>query len=104
MLTIYSQLVACECDLMGYITYVFKCLEPNPGFGHQYIMLTRLPNWDHKALNIGEIGYVTYNEVIAGKDKWFCPETGQFIPYNYSNTYFKRFVKEQDNSNKDIII
>ena len=59
MLTVYSQLVACENDAMGYITYVFKCLEPNPGFGHNYIMVTRFPNWDHRSLDIGELGYLS---------------------------------------------
>ncbi len=104
MLTIYCQLIACENDLMGYITYVFKCLEPNPGFGHNYLMLTRLPNWEHRPLDIGEVGYLTYSEVIAGKDKWYDPNTGQLIPYNYTNIYFIKFVKEQDNSKKDIIL
>ena len=105
MLTIYSQLVACENDALGYTTYVFKCLETNPGFGHNYVMVTRLPNWDHKELDIGKIGYLTYSEVEAGKDKWFCPKTGQFIPYNYTNIYFIKFVEEKtDNSKKDIII
>ena len=105
MLTVYSQLVACENDALGYITYVFKCLEPNPGFGHNYIMVTRFPNWDHRSLDVGEIGYLTYNEVVAGKDKWFCPENGQFVPYNYTNIYFVKFVQEKvDSSKKDIII
>lgn len=104
MLTIYSQLIACEQECLGYITYVFKCLESNPGFGHNYIMVTRLPNWDHKELNIGEKGFLTYNEVEAGKDKWYCPETGQYIPYNYTNIYFIKFVEKKDNLKKDIII
>lgn len=89
---------------MGYITYVFKCLEPNPPFGHKYVMLTRLPNWQVRDIDVGETGYVTYNEVQAGKDKWYCPETGQMIPYNYTNIYFVKFVKEIDNSKKNIIL
>ena len=104
MLTVYSQLIASEDDLLGYTTYVFKCLENNITFGHHYVMLTRLPNWNHRSLDIGEIGFLTYNEVEAGKDKWYCSETEQMIPYNYTNIYFVRFVKEQDNSKKDIII
>ena len=53
---------------------------------------------------ISTIGYVTYNYVEAGKDNWYCPDTGQFIPYNYTNIYFVKFVKEPDNSNKTIIL
>lgn len=104
MITIYSKLLAAEQDLMGYITYVFKCLESNVPFGHQYCMVTRLPNWQCRDIEIGEIGYLTYNEVIAGKDKWFCPETGQMIPYNYTNIYFVKFVKEKADNSKDIIL
>ena len=104
MVTIYCQLVAYEHDCLGYITYVFKCLEPNPGFGHNYVMVTRLPNWDHRPIDLEEIGYLTFNEVVAGKDKWYCPESGQFIPYNYTNIYFIKFVKKVDNSKKDIIL
>ena len=103
-MTLYCQLIVCEKDTLNYTTYVFKCLEPNPTFGHNYVMVTRLPNWCHRDLDIGEKGYLTYNEVVAGKDTWFCPETGQFIPYNYTNIYFIKFVKEEDNSKKDIII
>ena len=88
---------------MGYTTYVFKCLESNAPFGHKYCMVTRLPHWQHRDIEVNEIGYLTYNEVVAGQDKWFCPETGQMIPYNYTNIYFIKFVKQQDNS-KDIII
>lgn len=105
MLTTYCELIASESDIMGYETYVFKCLEDNIPFGYLYRMVTRLPNWMHREIEIGEKGYLTYNEVIAGKDKWFCPETGQMIPYNYTNIYFIKFVEEtKDNSNKDIII
>lgn len=104
MLTVYCQLIASETDCMSYTTYVFKCLECNIPFGHHYIMVTRFPNWDHREIDIEEKGYLTYNEVEAGKDKWYCSETGQFIPYNYTNIYFIKFVKETDNSKKDIIL
>lgn len=103
MVTIHCQLIAEERDALGYITYVFKNLEDAP-FGHTYSMVTRFPNWQHRDLEIGEKGYLTYNEVIAGKDKWYCPETGQMIPYNYTNIYFIRFIKEQDNYKKDILL
>ena len=104
MITVKCQLVASENDFAGYCTLVFKVLENNCPFGHSYVMVTRLPNWDHRPIELNEKGYLTYNEVEAGKDSWYCSETGQFIPYNYTNLYFIKFVKEQDNSIKDIII
>ena len=88
---------------MGYSTYVFKCLEEAP-FGHRYIMVTRLPNWQCSDPNISDIGYLTYKEVEAGVDTWYCQETNQRIPYNYTNIYFIKFVKEKDNYKKEILI
>lgn len=104
MNTVYCQLIATEDDILGYITYVFKNLESSVPFGHKYIMVTRLPNWQHRDIEINEIGYLSYKEVIAGKDSWFCQETGQMVPYNYTNIYFVKFIKQQDNSKKDILI
>ena len=103
MVTVYSKVIAKEEDSFGYKTLVLENLDNAP-FGHKYCMLTVLPNWQSKIPELGEIGYTTYNEVIAGIDKWFCPETGQMIPYNYTNIYFIKFVKKPDNLNKDIII
>lgn len=101
----YGQLVASEADTMGYITYVFKCLEPNVPFGHKYCMMVRPPNWDHRDIDIGEIGYVTYQEVEAGKDTWYCIETREQIPYKYTNIYFMKFVLEKkSDNNKNIIL
>lgn len=100
MVTIHGKLIAKEHDLGGYITYVFKDLDNNT-FGHSYLMVTRWPNWQHKNVEIGDIGYLTYKEVIAGVDKWW--DGSNFIPYNYTNLIFIKFVKKVDNS-KDIII
>lgn len=86
---------------MGYTTYVFKNLDSVSPFD-KYIMTTRWPNWQHRNIDIGEIGYLTYKEVIAGQDTWW--DGSQFIPYNYTNIVFIKFVKEKDNSSKDIIL
>ena len=105
MLTVYSQLVACESDALGYITYVFKCLEPNPGFGHNYIMVTRFPNWESYIPNVGEKGFLTYNSVTAGEDTYYNRETDSIMKYNFSNLVFEKFVREKvDNFKKDIIL
>ena len=99
MQTIKAKLIAKEHDLGGYTAYVFKVLEQNPPFGHNYIMVTRLPNWNHKNVDLEEVGYLTYKEVNAG-DLWYCQETGKMVPYNYTNIYFIKFIleKQQDNS------
>lgn len=102
-MTIKSQLIAKECDLLGYITYVFKCLECNIPFGHNYIMCTRCPNWETRDIDIGEKGYLEYKEVIAG-EKWYDSKNNEYVPYKYTNIYFIKFVKEEDNLKKDIII
>lgn len=104
MITLKCKLVAKEKDLLDYQTLVFENLEINPPFGHKYIMTVRFPNWNHRDVEIGEYGFLTYNEVIAGKDGWYDSDTGKIIPYNYTNIIFIKFVKEVDSSKKDIII
>lgn len=102
MVTIYAKLLAKEHDLGGYTTYVFENLDNAP-FGHKYLMVTRWPNWQHSNIDIGEIGYVTYKEVIAGQDTWW--DGTKFVPYNYTNIVFIKFVrKKSDTSQKDIIL
>lgn len=101
--TLHCQLKAKEHDLLGYTTYVFENLE-NASFGHKYCMITRWPNWQCRNVDIGEIGYVTYQEVIAGQDTWW--DGSKNVPFNYSNLIFIKFIKENklDNSIKDIIL
>ncbi len=101
MVTIYGKLLAKTHDIGGYTTYVFQNLDSAP-FGHKYVMLTRWPNWQCSNIDVGEIGYVTYKEVIAGKDTWW--NGSDFIPYNFTNLVFIKFVRKKDTSKKDIII
>lgn len=104
MITIRCKFIAQEQDLLDYRTLVFENLESSPPFGKKYIMCVRFPNWNHRLMELGEIGFLTYNEVIAGKDDWYDPSIRSMVPYNYSNLIFIKFVKEVDNSKKDIII
>lgn len=103
MITVKATLLALEEDFDGYITYVFKNLEEAP-FGKQYIMCVRFPGWIHSDININDVGYLTYKEIIAGIDSWYDGE--KMIPYNYTNIIFVRFIKETnaDMNSKDIII
>ena len=103
MFTIKAKLLAKEHDFGGYTIYVFLNLENSPPFGHKYVMVTRLPNWNHRNIDLNEVGYLSYKEVNAG-DLWYCQETNQMIPYNYTNIYFVRFVSEKLDNSKDIII
>jgi hypothetical protein len=66
-------------------------------------MCVVFPNWQSRIPEIGEIGYLDYDEVSAG-DTYYNRDTDSIMKYNFSNLIFKKFVKEQDNSKKDIII
>lgn len=101
-ITIKATVVAKERDF-EYQIIVFENLENAP-FGKKYIMLTCFPNWQSRIPDVGEKGYVTYNFVEEGIDKWYDSSTGKFIPYNYTNLIFIKFVKEVDSKSKDIII
>lgn len=81
----------------GYFTlYVFEKLGTK-----EYIMCTRLPNWQTPDINIGDIGFLQYKEVLAG-EKYYNPETQIEEIYKYSNVYFFNFVLKSD-FNKNII-
>lgn len=99
-----SKLLAEEHDLLDYHTLVFKILEQNCPFGHSYVMVTVFPNWQSRLPNIGEIGYLMYDEVVGGVDTFYNRDTDTIMKYNFSNLIFKRFVKEQEDIKKEIIL
>ena len=102
-MTIHCQLLAKEEDLMNYQTLVFKNLDEAP-FGCNDCMVTVWPNWESYIPIVGEIGYLTYNSVTAGVDTYYDRELNSIVKYNFTNLVFDKFVREQDNSKKDIII
>ena len=82
----------------NYTVYVFKCITTD-----EYIMCTRLPNWQVPNINIKDIGFLQYQIVKAG-DKYITPN-GETIYYKYSNVYFINFINKADNiNNKEIIL
>lgn len=95
-----AKLVAKQEDSMGYVTYVFECLDKEIIKETKYIMCTRFPNWDHRKIELDEIGYLNFFEIRAGIDKWF--DGNKMIPYNYSNIQFIKFIAKKD-QNKYII-
>ena len=92
-MTIFAKLVA-ERNDSGYIIYVFKCLDKEVAKESPYVMCTRFPNWNHRELEIGEIGYLEFVEIKAGDDTWFDGATR--IPYRYNMIQFIRFIEQQD--------
>ena len=98
-MTVLSRLVAKEEDTCGYVTYVFECLDKEIIKNTKYIMCTRYPNWNHRVINIGEVGYLNFFEIIAGVDKWFDGE--KMIPYNYNGIQFHRFVSKPEDKIKN---
>ncbi len=82
----------------AYSIYVFKNLESD-----NYVMCTRLPNWQTPDITIGDIGFLKYEEVVAGQS-YFNPATQTSETYKYSNVYFENFVKESDIVNLNIIL
>jgi hypothetical protein len=102
-LTIHCKLLAKEVDLMDYQTLVFKNLDEAP-FGCEYCMVTVWPNWESYIPEIGDIGYLTYDSVTGGVDTYYDKTLDTIVKYNFTNLVFNKFVREIDNSKKDIII
>ena len=88
------KLVADEPNPLGYITYVFECLEEQDRAFSKYIMMIRFPNWEAKQINLGEVGYVEFEEIRAGMDKWF--DGNSMIPYRYNMIQFIRFISKKE--------
>ena len=100
--TIYCKVLAKQHDIYDYHTLVFENLD-NAEFGKNYVMCVVFPNWQSYIPEIGEVGYLNYKEVICGRDTWYDVQNNTFVPYNYSNLIFIKFVKE-DKPNEDIIL
>jgi hypothetical protein len=81
-----------------YTVYVFKVLNEE-----NYVMCTRLPNWQVPEISIGDQGFLQYQIVNAG-DKYVTPD-GEKDIFRYSNCYFINFVNKSDIvKNKEIIM
>lgn len=98
-MTILARLVAKEVDTLGYVTYVFECLDEEILKDTKYVMCTRYPNWNHRMIDIDEVGYLNFFEIRAGVDKWVDGE--KMIPYNYSGIQFDKFVSKPKEKDKN---
>lgn len=79
-----------------YTIYVFQLDDG------EYLMCTRLPNWGTYYPGIGDSGFITVEEAKAG-ESYYDRVSGTTKVYQYSNVYFKEFVKDRREL-KDIIL
>ena len=101
-MTRLAELLAKSIDVQGYVVYVFKCLDEGIIKESPYLMCTRFPNWDHRVIDIGEVGYLNFKERLAGIDKWF--DGKDFIPYRYDDVQFIRFIEKPKSSPNKFVI
>lgn len=65
-------------------------------------MCIRYINWEHRAISLGEIGYLHFKEVRAGVDKWF--DGKDFIPYRYNDIQFIKFIAKPEKVDQEYIM
>ena len=82
----------------NYTMYVFQILSTG-----EFIMCTRMPNWDTPNISIGEEGFLKYETVKAGQT-YYDPTTDTDIKYKYTNIYFINFVKKSEITKENNII
>jgi hypothetical protein len=71
----------------SYTVYVFQDLTSD-----EFIMCTRCPNWMGEMPTLMQEGFLRYRFVRAGTDTYFDQRSGNFVAYQYTNTYFLDFV------------
>lgn len=89
-ITLKAQLVARTEKINGYQTLIFKDIR----FKDSYVMTTLFPNWDIPTIQLGDIGYIKYREVIAGKDTWYDYKTNSNVYYKNTDCHLLDFVHE----------
>lgn len=76
-------------DSGHYTQYIFRDLSNG-----KFLLCTKLPNWDANHINLGDIGFLKYKEVVAWDTKYKDPRTGREQAYRYDGCYFDYFTKE----------
>lgn len=90
--TLIVKVEAILHESTGYTTYIFKNLDESASFLYKYVMCTRYPNWEHRGLKIDEEGFLTYQPVNEGIDKWF--DGYNLVPYKFSANRFINFINK----------
>ena len=103
-ITTKAKLLVQETDSADYTTYVFEILDKDDiqKYRTKYIMCVKWPNWDHRLLKNGEMGYLNCMEIRAGVDQWF--DGNGFTPYKYDAIQFVKFVEDQKITKNNFIL
>jgi len=82
------KLIAKRDDI--YTVYVFQDI-----YTKEYIMCTRLPDWQTPEVDIGSVGYLKYVDVMAGEQ--YVTSSLETFYYRFTNCYFIDFLHKIDN-------
>ena len=77
-----------------YILYVFRNLESDK-WDNKYILCTRYPRLEHRQLEIGEIGFVSFTLVKAG-ETYYNRITNKEETYNFTHIRFDKFIRKKE--------
>lgn len=85
----------------GYTDYILEDFD-HP---HEYLWLSRPINWEtpHEVVK-GAVGYVKYEEAIAGSTGYFNAREGEFDIYRYNAVYFRGFILETKEKKDEYIL
>lgn len=103
MSTIRAKLLTYRDEPGGYTIYVFEDLDTR-SWDKKYRMTLRLPNWEAPILQIGDVGYLNFREVVAGHDVWWDRNTQTEKYYNYNNSLFENFIHEKPQESSDLVL
>lgn len=96
MKTILVQIEEIAYEPNDYTTYVFRILEDREIKIHNsyYIMCVKFPNWQHRELKEGEIGYLNYKTIEEGITQWY--DGSKMNYYNCTTIQFIKFIPKKE--------
>lgn len=92
-ITILCKIVAIQYN--QYTDIVVEDLNRDYTDDLKYVTVVLLPNWNIQ-LEIGDVGYMQFQYVQAGKSQWYNKEIEDFEIYKYDNNYIINFFKQRD--------
>lgn len=93
MITIYCKIKAIQKS--QYTLVIAEDLNRSFEDDLKYVAVTLLPNWQQKAFDVDDEGYLTFESVDAG-EKFFNRETNEHEIYRFTANYFHSFVPKQE--------
>lgn len=103
MKVLHCKLLTYQVDPGDYVTYVFLNLDSKTVYD-RYIMCTKHPNWQSNPIGIGQIGYLKFKEIEAGKDTWYNQDSNEFIAYKYDGIQFFEFILDKKEESSECIM